>query len=133
MPLPWLPMEQRWRDCLLAAVLPPDPATGRAGIGDLDLREFWEQLQRVAPPLIQLGLRAAVWVLTWSPVFLLGRLRSFGGLSPEERDTLLVRAAGSRWYLLRQLADLLKLMACFAYFRHQSIREKLGVPGGSAP
>jgi len=132
MALPWLPVEQRWRDCLLAAVLPPDPATGRPGLGDLDTGDFWERVGRVAPPLLLLGMRAAVWILTWSPLLLVGRLRTFGGLSPEERDTLLVRAAGSHLYPLRQLVDLLKLMACFAYFRHRSVREPLGVPGGSA-
>jgi len=133
MALPWLPMEQRWRDCLLAAVLPSEPATGRPGLGDLDPGDFWDRVRQVAPPLVLLGIRAAVWVLTWSPPLLLGRLRTFGGLSPEQQDALLVRAASSRWYPLRQLVDLLKLMACFAYFRHRAVREPLGVPGGSAP
>jgi hypothetical protein len=74
-----------------------------------------------------------VWILTWSPLPLLGKVRSFGGLSAEDRDTLLTRAANSRWYALRQLTDLLKLMACFAYFQHQQVRETLGVPGGTGP
>lgn len=122
---PWLPFERRWREALLVAALPPLAAHARDG--------FWERVAEAAPPIARLGVRVAVWALTLSPPLLIGRWRTFGALNDDERDLVLVRAASHRWYPVRQLADLVKLMACFALFRHREVRAPMGVPGGSAP
>lgn len=116
--LPWLPFERRWRDALVAAVLPvPVGASG-----------FWEAFAAAAPPELRLGLRAAVWILALSPPWLLGRWRTFGALGPDDRDRLLTLAAGHRRYLVRQLVELLKLVACLRAFEDPALRTRLGAP-----
>jgi hypothetical protein len=118
--IPWLGFERRWRDALIAAALPghgPLP-----GAGGVDLAPFWRELAAVAPPLLRFGLRASVWALALSPPWLLGRWRTFAGLSDDDRDRLLVRALHHRRYLVRQMALTLKTLACFGYFRDPAAR-----------
>jgi hypothetical protein len=139
----WTGLEQRWRDTLLAAMIPSarrEPVVGTAngelsargshaaapelpGLAELNLEPFWSELERCAPPLLRLGLRVAVWALTWAPLLLLGRARTFGGLRRTDQDRLIDRATRSRWALLRQLALTLKVVACLAYFRDPAARE----------
>lgn len=125
--IPWAAFERRWLDALLAAMIPPSAA--RPGLGDLDLAPFHAELGAAAPPLLRLGVRTATWVLTFAPPLLVGRLTLFGGLSPADRDRLLVRAYGSRSFLLRQLALTVKLAASFGYFRDPRARALF--PGGA--
>jgi hypothetical protein len=122
--IPWSAADRRWRDALLAAVIPRIDPEGLPGLEDLDPGRFFGELDRAAPPLLRFGFRAAVWVLTFSPIFLLGKPRRFGALPPSDRDLLLGRAASSRLYLLRQLVLALKLVACFAYFQDPTLRAR---------
>ena len=85
-----------------------------------------------APGLVRLGLRVAVWALTFAPLLLLGSLRLFPGLAPDRQDLLLQRAAGSRFYLLRQLVTTIKALACLAYFRDPRVR-RLADPAAEVP
>lgn len=126
--IPWTRTERRWRDALFAASIPPGSSPGLPGLAALDLQRFWTLFDRTAPPLVKLGLRVAVWVLTFAPLFLLGRPRLFSGLGPDDADRLLVRAAGSRSYLLRQLPATLKILACFAYFQDPGVRARIAGP-----
>lgn len=116
------------------AQMAPAPGTDAPlpGFAELDTTAFWAEVDRAAPPLLRLGLRVAVWVLTWLPIVLVGRLRTFPRLSAPEQDQLLCRAAASRWYLLRQLVTLLKALACFAYFREPAVRGRFG-PNDAPP
>jgi len=131
----WTAFERRWRDALLAAVIPAPPDAERPGLGALDLASFWQSFAKAAPPLLGLGLRVAVWVLTLAPLFLLGKLRLFPSLAEPQKDRLLCRALGSRLYLLRQLVVSLKAVASFAYFSDPAVRAALDAAKGpsSAP
>jgi hypothetical protein len=115
-------MERRWRDALLAAMIPAGDCAAPPGLGELDTERFWREAQRTAPPLLRFALRLAVWALTWLPLLIVGRARRFGALSPADQDRLLVRVSSSRSYLLRQLVQTLRVMACFAYFRAPEVR-----------
>jgi hypothetical protein len=120
--IPWLPFERRWRDALFAAMLPRLDPDGPPGLGELDLASFWPRFHAAAPPLLRLGLRAAVWAFAFAPLFLRGRLCFFSGLPEGEQDAVLLRAAGHRRFLLRQMALVVKAVACFAYFQDPSAR-----------
>lgn len=121
----WSERERRWRDALLTAVIPASALEPeQPGLAEVDTEPFWSEMERAAPPLLRLGLRVAVWVLTWAPLLLIGRARSFGRLADSEQDRLLEQASSSRWYLLRQLVMTLKAIACFAYFRAPTARRR---------
>ena len=115
--LPWTGVERRWRQTLMATMIPRVSPDGTPGFDEIDPGDFWDRFDGDAPPLFRLGLRVAVWALTWSPLFLVGRPRTFGRLDAAARDEVLVRAAGHALYPVRQLVDVLKLTACFAYLR----------------
>lgn len=121
----WSERERRWRDALLAAMIPASALDSeQPGLEAVDTEPFWNEMERAAPPLLRLGLRFAVWVLTWAPLLLIGRAHSFRRLAGPEQDRVLERAASSRFYLLRQLVMMLKAMACFAYFRVPTARRR---------
>lgn len=118
----WTRIERRWRDALLAALIPRVEESGLPGLGELELASFWDVVEREAPSLVRLGLRTAVWCLTLAPILLIGRPRLFTGLDNGERDVMLNRAGSSRSYLVRQLVTTLKAFACFAYLRDPMVR-----------
>lgn len=118
----WTSVERRWRDALLAALIPRSEETDLPGLGELDLLPFWEVVDREAPSLLRLGLRIAVWSLTFAPILLIGTPRLFAKLDRARQDTMLNKAAASGSYLLRQLVTTLKTFACLAYLRDPMVR-----------
>ncbi|MSP63447.1 MAG: hypothetical protein EXR72_24505 [Myxococcales bacterium] len=105
----------------LAAALLPSPRPGVPGAGAIDLRPFWRELRHL-PRAARLGVRAAIWLLTFGPLLLIGRFTTFGRLDPAAQERLLARVATHRIYLVRQLLQLLKTVVCFGYFRDPAVR-----------
>ena len=130
--IPWLPFERRWRHDLMAALIPASEAGDRPGLGARDLEPFWARVAAPGPPLLGLGVRAAVWMLTLGAPLLVGRLRLFGSLDAETRDRLLERARTHRLGLFRQLVMALEMMACFAYFGDRAVRRSIDPDRGQA-
>jgi hypothetical protein len=91
----------------------PAPGSGLPGVAALDLHGFWPRFEAAAPRSLRFGFWLAIVVLTFLPWFL-GYWRSFGGLSEDERDEVLQRAA--RIPGIDGLLDLTKLVVCLAYF-----------------
>lgn len=116
----WMDFERRMLHQILAAVIPADG--GRPGLGDLDLTEFWVEFKSATTPLLAFGLRAATWFITFCPLFYLGKPRLFRHLDRSQKNLILIGALTSKSYLIRQMANTLKIVACFAYFRDASIR-----------
>jgi len=123
----WLSFEKRWLHHLLGAVVPAQPDCRAPGLQTLDLRPFWLLFGGAAPPLLRLGLRVSVWLLTWLPLLTPGFFRPFFLLSVDDRDRYLTQALISRLFLVRQLAQTVKIVSCFALFRDPAARAALGV------
>jgi len=123
----WLPVEQRWLRLLLDALVPPLPGDPAPGMSTLDLSAFWPALSHAAPPLLRLGLRASVWLLTWLPLVTPGFFAPFFVMEEARRDRYLTTALSSRLFLVRQLVQTLKIVACFALFQDRGARAALGV------
>lgn len=125
----WLPFERRWLARLLEAMVPAHRGLGGfAALPDDERVRAADLFERAAPPLLALGVRAATWALTLSPLVLVGRFATFGGLDEDTRDTLLARAMKSPSYLVRQLVLTLKLVACFEYLESPAVRAALAPP-----
>jgi hypothetical protein len=76
-----------------------------------------------------LTLRAALWVVAVvAPVVVLRRLPSFGALSVEDREALLVGMASSPIYLFRQIVFLLKAQAAQLYAAHPAVARRVTSP-----
>ncbi len=119
----WLAFERRWCDLLLQAMLPAGQR--QSGLAAVPMQGFWPRLRDAAPPMLRHGLRASVWALTWLPLLWPGYWRTFGGLDADGRDRFLVAAHHSRFFLLRQMVLVIKLMACLACFHHEPMRQGL--------
>lgn len=110
----WLGFERRWRDELSAAIL---PGTGPLpGIEQVDTEHTWQRLLDSAPASFLVAIRAAVWLLTLCPPFVVGRPALFGWLRAEEQDLVLTRAQASRWSAVRLLTSALRVGALLCYF-----------------
>ncbi len=110
----WLGFERRWRDELSAAIL---PGTGRLpGIEQVDTEPTWQRLLDSAPAAFLMAVRAAVWLLTLCPPFVVGKPALFGRLRAEDQDLVLARAQASRWPAVRLLTSALRVSALLCYF-----------------
>lgn len=104
----WLNVERRFLGTLMETIAPS------AKLGPMDGDpHFWTELDRSAPPLLHAALRVASWTLgSW-----------LGLLSPSRRVQVLEALAVSRFYLVRQLMQSVKLVVCFARFA-ETTRER---------
>lgn len=123
-------LEERWLAVVLDAVLPIDlePRLPSAAVRERypDLaRRFAGDLYALAPAETRLGLRLAIQVAIWWPVPT--RLRPLPLLAREERSLVLERLSRSRIYLLREVANLFKVLACFAVAALPEVQAAMGV------
>ena len=128
-----LAFERRWFLTLCDAVL-PSGAHDRIAIGaaDVPLDRFVDDVFARAPFQMRLGIRAATWVLTWLPLFWRLELRPFGRLSRADQVALLDGLAGSRLYVVREIPNLIKIVACMGWAGTPEVQRQLGVPAPDA-
>ena len=119
--------EKRWLLRIFDAVLPPGHGTLEIGARDVPLEGLIDDLFEVAPGQFSLGLRAATWVVTLFGPLLAGRLRTFGGLSREDRAAVLARLSTSRFYVLREIPMLLKMVACLGWGGMPEVQRRVGL------
>lgn len=121
MTAPLAQRRRRAREVLLEAMLPAPVSAAtdpRPALAVLDLGAFWRAFDAAAPAHVRWGLRAAVALLYFVlPVSTTGR--TLRQLSPEGRERALARAM--RLPLCRDLAELVKVLACFAYFEDPGV------------
>jgi hypothetical protein len=120
-------VEAQWFTWICAALF-PEPPRGPypLAITSLEPARFYARLCAEARFDHHLTLRAALWVVALvAPVVVLGRLRTLGGLTVEEREAVLLGMIRSRHYLLRQLAFLMKAQAGQVYCSHEVVRRRL--------
>ncbi|RME56996.1 MAG: hypothetical protein D6795_00265 [Deltaproteobacteria bacterium] len=129
--------ERRWLLGIFETILPGE-TNDRLEIGarDLPMAAFLDDFLAHAPWRMRAGLRVALWVVQFSPLFLLGRLSPFTRLSLEEGERCLTRLGENRSYLLRELPLLLKMVACMGFCGHPEVQRRIGIPlseGEEAP
>ena len=124
-----LSFEKRWLLRICDAVLPADGhPTLAIGARDVPLGGLVDDLYRSAPTHFLLGLRLATWVVTCLGPALTGRLRTFGGLSSDDRAAVLAELAESRIYVLREIPMLLKMVACLGWGGVPEVQRRVGLP-----
>ncbi len=112
--------ERRWRDALLDAMIPA-PGDGLPPLASIDRREFWPRFERAAPWAVQTGFRVATGVIVTLAPFLLGYRRTFTKLDAGARDDVLRRTASLPGG--GELLEVVKIVACFAYFADDGVQE----------
>ncbi len=119
---------RRWRRALLDAAIPAPPGTALPPMSALDLDPFWRRFDATAPTHLKLGLAAATWILgLLLPLCL--HLRPFVALPEDRRGALLARAARGR--LTGALVEVIKVVACLAFFHDPAVQRTVRGPGAS--
>ena len=124
-PMRLFSFERRWLRALCEAMLPSGVRQDLPGAADVPLERFFDEFTTTVPFEAALGVRAFTWLLTLAP---LGwKLRTFGGLRPADQVRLLEAMETSRFYAVREIPGLLKLVACLAWASQPTVQRALGV------
>ena len=120
--------EKRWL-LVIFETLVPSGADERflEGAKDAPMDRFVDDLLSHAPLHFCLGVRACLWILTLSPVVVLGHLGTFGSLAPAERIALLKRFSASPNYVVREMPLLFKTVACLGFCGLPGIQSRIGI------
>jgi hypothetical protein len=100
------------------------PLTPREG--EVDYLCVFRRLHAGSTPLAALGLRFALWMVAFAPVWLLGRFVTFSTLARAERTELLSKLLRHTNLVVRELSLLLKFAAAVALLGTPSVRERSG-------
>jgi hypothetical protein len=104
------PFEERWVAAIAHALVPPGALGGR--LDGIDIGARYAHECAISPWYAALAFRASLW-LTWlAPLWMLGRLRTFGGVDGDTRVAVLERLLKHRVYFVRMAALFLKLAIC---------------------
>jgi hypothetical protein len=126
-PLRLFRFERRWAVAIFETVLPSGEAELPVGAAQAPLGRFLDDFLARAPLTAVLGLRASLWLLMLAPLFVLGRARTFLGLSSPERVALLDRLRRSELYLVRESALLFKIVGCLGLCGLAPLQQRLGI------
>lgn len=129
--------EKRWMGDILDTMLPSAPSdiVPTADPDSARVSAFFDSFMDRAPFDAGLGVRAAIWVITFGTIFWRLKLRMFGQLPREQRTEFLDTLAQSDIYLLREIPTLVKTIGCFALFSGEDTHAVLGAqtPSGEPP
>jgi hypothetical protein len=120
--------ERRWLLRIFETIFPGAIAPQLPkGAADMPLGRFIDDFAVHAPLQALAGLRVGIWMVMLAPVFILGRARSFLGLSAAEQVLLLDRMRRSRRYLVREALLFVKTVACLGFCGLATVQEPLGI------
>ncbi len=98
------------------------------GVFEAGFDAFWSDFERTALPSLRWTVRAALIAAIWIAPVLIGRLPPLGLHDRPTRERALAAMACSRYYLLRQMLQLLKMTLCFSYGADRRVRDAIGYP-----
>ncbi len=98
------------------------------GICDLDLDAFLRGTFERVPREPALGLRVAIWIVAFAPIFVLHRASTIHGLTPSERERVVGALMVSRIYAVRQLVVALKAIGAMLYAAAPAVRARMVAP-----
>lgn len=117
--------EKRWVTALLEAWAPP--GDGRfAPTGEVAYAPTFARMRANATALAGFGMRLALWIFAFAPIWRKGRLCLVTGLSLNDRTALFHDLMNSRVFFLREMSVLFKLVASLAMFTDPNFRARSG-------
>jgi hypothetical protein len=127
--------ERRWLTAVFAVLIPAGADERMPyGAAQAPMGRFVDELLEHAPLQFVAGLRACLWMVMLSPLFLLGRLRTFLGVEHATQLALLDRFRTSNVYLVRETPLLFKTIGCLGFCGLPAVQQQLGIhPTDAAP
>jgi hypothetical protein len=102
--------EVRWARVVGRAVVPCGVLGG--AVDDLDAGALFREDCALSPAAATLGMRAALWLTWFAPLWMSFRFRTFGGLDAPAQVALLERLLKAKSYIIRMAVTLLKITFC---------------------
>lgn len=125
--------ERRWAQALLEAFAPPGGAGLAPEVGEVDYVGGFERMHDSFTARAALGLRAALWIGALAPLWMWGRPSRVTAMPLERRTRLMREICEHRFFLVRELAFLLKTAASFALLGTPSVRARSNYDRGLSP
>ena len=101
--------ELRWAAAIARSIVPLGAMGGAAD--DLDAFALFKADCAAAPWHSVIALRLAILMTWFAPLWMRGKLRTFGSLEEPKREELLAALLTSRHHLVRMAVNYLKLLA----------------------
>src|SRR5262249_32692452 len=118
-------LENTWAEAAMVAIFPGSTEDGLTGIDRMDVRGFLIEVMRRVPFRAALGLRVAVWLVAFAPLFVLGRLTTITRLAQADREQLVGRLVASKSYVIRSLVLIIKTMGALLYAADDRVRARM--------
>jgi len=121
--------EKTWAEAALEAVIPPGGDVTPLSANDANSIVVIEDMVGYLPATTALGLRAAVWFFEFGAATVSGAggFKRFSRLSLGDREAALAKLSHSNFFFFRQMALLMKTMACFGFGADGRVRAALGM------
>ncbi len=127
--MPLTTIERGWARVALETMFPSgvtlEGDTRVRGADAIDSGDALEDVCQTVPARVALGLRAAVWLVTLSPLLIAFRFSTLGALAQDDREKIILAMLSHRSYLLRQLALLLKAFGALMFVSAPGVREAI--------
>lgn len=125
--------ELGWADAVFGAIFPESPRTALVhGIASMKPARFLDELIATVPIEPSIGLRIALWIVAFAPLFTIRKLTTFASLDADDRERVLGRLLASPIYAVRQLVLGLKAMASLLYAQSPAIRRQMSTAVATA-
>lgn len=121
--------EKAWAEAALEAVIPPGGDVTPLSANDTNAVVVLEDMVRWMSPINALGLRAAVFFFEFCGATCGGRglFKRFSRLPLADREAAMIRLSHSGFFFFRQMALLMKTVACFGFGADGRVRAALGM------
>lgn len=119
-----LAIERRWAQVVLSSFA--GSKEGFVPDDDVDYVAAALMFTKAGSEKAALGLRVAVLMVITAPLWAWGKLRRLSSLPAEERSRLMDELLRHRFFFVREMCLLLKLVSCMAIFRSADARQRSG-------
>ncbi len=117
-------VERAWATSALTTIYPAGAHPRVRGADVIDIGASLEEVLKNAPVRVAFGLRMAVWLFAFAPLYFL-RFRTLPHVDAAGRERMVLALLSSRVYVIRQLAVLLKAFGALMFIRSGGVREAI--------
>jgi hypothetical protein len=117
--------ELRWARAAFDAIFPGASHVGLVSMDAMDVEGFVNATTARVPARAAFGLRIAIWLATFAPLFVLRRFATLGGLERTDREKVITTLLASDSYAIRSLTLILKTIGALLYAGDDSVRARM--------
>jgi hypothetical protein len=126
--------EVRWARVEFDTIFPGASDAGLVSMDAMDVEAFVRTTAAHVPAKAAFGLRIAIWLAMFAPLFVLRRFKTLAGLDRADREKVITRLLANDSYAIRSLTLILKTIGALLYAGDPSVRARMHAkPVAEAP